>query len=48
VNTAAKSVAGVTETDAVGKAKSFTVKGDFDQNALATALQGAGFSGKIR
>ena len=48
VNEAAKSVAGVTETDAVGKAKSFTVKGDFDQNALEVALQGAGFNGKIR
>jgi copper chaperone CopZ len=48
VNTAAKSVAGVTETDAVSKAKSFNVKGDFDQNALAVALQGAGFNGKIR
>ena len=48
VNTAAKSVAGVTETDAASKAKSFTVKGDFDQNALQVALQSAGFNGKIR
>jgi len=48
VNEAAKSVTGVTETDAASKAEKITVKGDFDQNALELALQGAGFNGKIR
>ena len=48
VNEAAKTVAGVTETDAASKADKVTIKGDFDANALAVALQGAGFNGKIR
>lgn len=48
VNEAAKSVAGVTESDAASKADKVTIKGDFDANALEVALQGAGFNGKIR
>lgn len=48
VNEAAKTVAGVTETDAASKADKVTIKGDFDANALAIALQSAGFNGKIR
>jgi len=47
VDEAVKSVPGVTETDAVKGASFFDVTGNFNDQAVMTALQNAGFSGKI-
>lgn len=45
---AVNSVSGVTGHTVASKAKSFEVKGEFSQQALAAALNKAGFSGKIK
>jgi copper chaperone CopZ len=45
---AVTSVAGVTGHTIKSKAKSFEVQGEFSQQALITALNGAGFSGKVK
>jgi len=45
---AVKTVPGVTEYTIENKAKSFTVKGDFSENDLLTAMNKAGFNGSIK
>ena len=45
---AVNSVTGVTEANIEDKAKSFTVKGEFDAAELLSAMNKAGFNGKIK
>ncbi|MEQ1750039.1 MAG: cation transporter [Prosthecobacter sp.] len=45
---AVKSVAGVTETNIVSKESTFTVKGDFTESDLLTAMNKAGFTGEVK
>lgn len=47
VDEAVKSVPGVTECDAIKGSDFFDVTGNFNDQAVMTALQNAGFSGKI-
>jgi len=45
---AVKTVPGITKSDIVAKATSFTVEGEFTKTELATALNAAGFAGDIK
>jgi len=45
---AVKTVSGITKSDIVAKATSFTVEGEFTKSELATALNDAGFAGDIK
>ncbi len=45
---AVKTVPGITKSDIVAKATSFTVEGEFTKSELATALNDAGFAGDIK
>ena len=45
---AVKTVAGITKSDIVAKATSFTVEGEFTKSELASALNAAGFAGDIK
>jgi hypothetical protein len=45
---AVKTVAGITKSDIVAKATSFTVEGEFTKSVLASALNAAGFAGDIK
>lgn len=45
---AVKTVAGITKSDIVAKATSFTVEGEFTKSELAAALNAAGFAGDIK
>jgi copper chaperone CopZ len=45
---AVKTVPGVTKSDIVAKATSFTVEGEFTKSELASALNAAGFAGDIK
>lgn len=45
---AVKTVAGITKTDIVAKATSFTVEGEFTKSELVAALNAAGFAGDIK
>jgi copper chaperone CopZ len=47
VDTALKSVDGVKENDATKGAKTFEVKGDFNDEAVFAALEKEGLSGKV-
>lgn len=45
---AVKTVPGITKSDIVAKATSFTVEGEFTKSELASALNAAGFAGDIK
>jgi copper chaperone CopZ len=45
---AVKTVPGITKSDIVAKATSFTVEGEFTKSELTTALNAAGFAGDIK
>ena len=45
---AVKTVPGITKSDIVAKATSFTVEGEFTKSELASALNDAGFAGDIK
>lgn len=45
---AVKTVAGITKSDIVSKATSFTVEGEFTKTELTAALNAAGFAGDIK
>ena len=45
---AVKTVAGITKSDIVAKATSFTVEGEFTKSELTAALNAAGFAGDIK
>lgn len=45
---AVKTVPGITKSDIVAKATSFTVEGEFTKSELAAALNDAGFAGDIK
>ncbi|WP_395749299.1 hypothetical protein [Prosthecobacter sp.] len=45
---AVKTVPGITKSDIVAKATSFTVEGEFTKSELETALNAAGFAGDIK
>ncbi len=45
---AVKTVPGITKSDIVAKAPSFTVEGEFTKSELASALNDAGFAGDIK
>lgn len=45
---AVKKVPGITKSDIVAKATSFTVEGEFTKSELASALNDAGFAGDIK
>jgi len=45
---AVKTVSGITKSDIVAKATSFTVEGEFTKSELTAALNAAGFAGDIK
>jgi copper chaperone CopZ len=47
VKDAVKTVSGITESNIVAKEKTFTVKGEFTEAELVTALNKAGFNGTV-